>query len=143
QDSKDGDSYDWVWMGDTELFPNDFTFRSVPVSNAESILAYTHVTAELKQHAFYGEFYYRFLDSWTLTLGGRYFDYERTTGSGLIPDPVGPIDSAALTFQTANENDFVTKMNLSYKLTDNAMYYLEWGEGFRIGRPGGLPAVPT
>lgn len=143
QHSEDGDSYNWVWMGDPELFPANYRFRGFPVSNVNSVLAYTHASAELKQQSLYGELYYKLLDHWTLTLGGRYFDYERTTGSGVVPDPVGPIDNAALTFRTANESDFVSKVNLSYKPSDSATYYLEWGEGFRIGRPGALPAVPT
>jgi len=143
QQSEDGDSYNWVWMGDPALFPADYRFRGIPVSNVNSVLAYTHASAELTQHALYGELYYKFLDHWTLTLGGRYFDYERTSGTGVVPDPVGPIDPAALTFRTAKESDFVRKVNLSYKSSDSATYYLEWGEGFRIGRPGAFPAVPT
>src|SRR6185436_17861966 len=44
--------------------------------------------------------------------------------------------------KTVKQNDHIHKLNLSYKLTDDAMVYGTWSKGFRpggINRRGSLP----
>ncbi|MDC0000216.1 TonB-dependent receptor [Porticoccaceae bacterium] len=101
----------------------------------------------VNQKAVFGELSYAITDQLTATLGGRHFDYERTTtnqfvfGNGALPPGV-PV--------AVNETGQTYKANLSYTPTEDVLVYAQWAEGFRIGRglaPVNLPCdiqgIPT
>ena len=101
----------------------------------------------VEQKALFGELSYTMTDQLTATLGGRYFDYERTSvsqyvfGSGALPAGVA-VD--------VNETGQTYKANLSYTPSEDVLVYGQWAEGFRLGRglaPENLPCdllgIPT
>ncbi|MDB4077728.1 TonB-dependent receptor, partial [Porticoccaceae bacterium] len=88
------------------------------------------------QKAFFGELVYNLSEQLSLTLGGRYFDYEQkrvltfNNMFTLLEDDVRPETVSSETGQRY-------KANLSYALTEDIMIYGEWAEGFRLGKAQG------
>jgi outer membrane receptor protein involved in Fe transport len=85
----------------------------------------------LKQKAAFGEMAWDILPDWTLTVGARRYDYERselTSSGGGFYGEVSPTPIAA------DETGTSFRGNLSYSLSDNAMVYTSWSQGFRLGR---------
>ena len=98
----------------------------------------------LEQRAAFGEITYRFTDSLALTVGGRYFDYEKSAvtattkafpqlGIGLSPPTKFEFD----------EDGFVSKVNVSYRLSESAMVYAQANEGFRPGGANQTLSLPV
>jgi outer membrane receptor protein involved in Fe transport len=83
--------------------------------------------------ALFGELYYKFLQNFTLTLGGRYFYLQQeseSVGNGFFFG--GPDDSGDLKSQ---QTGFIPKVALAYALTDNSNIYALFSKGFRPGGP--------
>jgi iron complex outermembrane recepter protein len=86
----------------------------------------------------YGELYYKFLDRFNLTLGGRqYWLHQRTDftangfqNGGLTPS--SPLDNSQVGFDP--------KAALSYQVTDQSSIYVSASKGFRAG--GSQPYPP-
>jgi iron complex outermembrane receptor protein len=90
---------------------------------------------------------YKFNDSWTLTLGGRYTKDEKD--SGLI-DPNMPelADKGSLSNPFEESwSEFTPKASLSYRFNPDLMVYGLYSKGFRAGgfngRPGTYDAAAT
>jgi outer membrane receptor protein involved in Fe transport len=102
---------------------------------------------ELEQTAVFGELGFDVTENFTITAGGRWFDYERTFNlhqeaplgfTGTLPngDPTGTDADTQ-----SNESDTVGKLSLTYRIDDDRMVYFTWSEGFRIG--GANPLRPS
>lgn len=110
-----------------------------------------------KDRAIFGEVSFDITDKLTATGGLRYFETENSLegffgfGAGFAPglgegqcfDP-NPYRGAPCKNldKTVEEDDTIHKLNLSYKLTQDAMVYATWARGFRpggINRRGTLP----
>ncbi len=93
----------------------------------------------LEQRAAFGEITYRFTDSLALTLGGRYFDYDKSavteTTVGFAPLKV---NVAPPTLFESDEDGFVSKVGVSYRAAERVLIYAQANEGFR---PGGANQV--
>jgi len=86
-----------------------------------------------KQTAVFGELTYAFSDSWSATVGARWFDQETEI---LIDDfRVLPNGAPFRTEHVSDESDTTYKLNVSWQATDNALFYATWSEGFRQGGP--------
>ena len=108
-----------------ELSINAF---GTPFGSSNPLLDENFTDRKLDQLSFYGEFSYDLSDSLTLTVGGRRFDYDRTTrdiGEGIFGSRDNPSQ-----FDETGTN---LKANLSYKPNDNSLVYMQWSEGFRLG----------
>lgn len=94
---------------------------------------------ELKQTAAFGEATYAFTPKLNLTLGTRYFHYERTIGGNTVV-PLDLINAKlnAYTVVKSSESKWVSKVNLAYQATSRILLYTEAAEGFR---PGGVNQV--
>ncbi|HWN05753.1 MAG TPA: TonB-dependent receptor [Steroidobacteraceae bacterium] len=95
---------------------------------------------ELKQKALFGEVGFDVTENFTITAGGRWFEYERFyrlrqehpigfTGFNLLDDAVDNDESGS-----------VMKLNLTYNIDDDHMVYATYSEGFRNG--GSNPVRP-
>jgi outer membrane receptor protein involved in Fe transport len=95
---------------------------------------------DLKQKAVFGEVGFDLTDNFTITAGGRWFEYETFyrlqqehpigfTGVNLLDDAVDTSESGS-----------VMKLNLTYKIDDARMVYATYSEGFRNG--GNNPVRP-
>jgi len=94
----------------------------------------------LKQKALFGEVTYAFDSQWELTLGTRWFDYERVDTE--LPGryfATGPV--ALGSSLSSDERGTTSKVNLSYTPGDNINLYAQWSEGFRLGFGQPLPTT--
>ena len=77
---------------------------------------------------------YAFSDAWTLTLGGRWTEDEKTT------DQAGVVTAGA----GADWNEFTPKLALKYQLNDDSMIYGLYSRGYRAGGFNGrVDAIET
>lgn len=102
---------------------------------------------ELQQKAVFGEIGFDVSDNFTITAGGRWFDYDRDftlhqespAGFTASLPGVGPTLTDATT-QT-DESGSVVKLNMSYRFDQDRMVYATYSEGFRVG--GSNPVRPN
>ncbi len=90
----------------------------------------------IHQVALFGEASYEFSERWSVTLGGRRFDYDRKFteegqkyGGVLIPEP----------FKIDEPGDTL-KAGIEFTLNDETMLYATWAQGFRLGRGQQVPS---
>jgi iron complex outermembrane receptor protein len=79
----------------------------------------------------FGEVYYKFLEKWTLTLGGRQYWLHQTTdytADGFLNG--GPTPSQP---QANSQSGFNPKVALSVQASDSTMVYASASKGFRSG----------
>ncbi len=91
----------------------------------------TQTDVDSENYALFGEFNWIFAEDWQLTLGGRYTEDKlefETVAEGtdnLVFGPEGSVQNEV------KENDFSSKAVLQWNLTDNAMTYLSYVEGYK------------
>ena len=102
---------------------------------------------ELEQRAVFGEIGFDVTENFTITAGGRWFEYDRTFNLHQ-ESPAGftaalPFTGPTLTeAQTQSKDDgTVGKVNLTYRIDDDRMVYATWSEGYRNG--GANPVRPN
>ena len=96
---------------------------------------------ETEQRALFGEVGFDVTENFTITAGGRWFEYE-TKYRLQQQSPPGStwfkfLDDAVDT----DESGSVMKLNLTYDISDDRMVYATYSEGFRNG--GNNPVRPT
>jgi iron complex outermembrane receptor protein len=110
-----------------------------------------------RDYAAFGELSFDITDKLTLTGGGRLYKFDNSlvgffgySNPGYSSNPVyacqGPavVDGSPCTNldKRTKKTDFIHKLNLTYKFTDDVMMYATWSRGFRpggINRRGSLP----
>lgn len=132
---------------DYESTPSfDFWQTNYGVDPGTTDNSFYHAKNDLvtEQYAVFGEFGYSPTDRWTFTAGLRWFDHTRTRNY-FIQQPNEHF-TANLGIARNQTSDFTKKLSVQYRLTDNAMLYALFADGFRAGgrnvvRPGTvLPA---
>ncbi|AGH50881.1 TonB-dependent receptor [Sphingomonas sp. MM-1] len=104
-----------------------------------TVLLQRHVGDKLKQKALFGELAYTLFDRLTLTGGLRYYQYDKlvsgdtTIGFPLLGTPAAPYAEFA-----SDNNGWLYKINIAYKLNDNVLIYGQAASGYR---PGGVNQV--
>jgi outer membrane receptor protein involved in Fe transport len=103
----------------SELAPGDLASRTVSSNR-------------VTEKAVFGEASFDIIDTLTLTLGGRLFEYRTRPRLQYLPnaDLIPPFDYAPA---TAKDSDFVPKASLTWKPSKDFMVYGLYSEGFRIG----------
>ena len=86
----------------------------------------------VEQKAVFGEISYDIGEALKFTLGGRWFEYDKTEMQLDDNSPVFFIPEFDL---DSSENGSSYKANLTYTPTDDALMYAQWSEGFRLGKP--------
>ena len=79
-----------------------------------------------------------------MLLGGRWYEVDRTISYN-NDKPLG-YQFTAETNRQAKDDGFLPKYGLSYNLTDEAMIYAAYSEGYRVGgtnRGRGIPTLPV
>ncbi len=119
------------WTGDVALYDDDF-FGPIPAPfGAVSQFDYNVEDKSVKQKAIFGEVSYEFTEKMELTLGGRWFEYERDNNLGGVGIFTGsPFEIANLKSKESGAN---YKVNMSYRPDDDTLIYGQWAEGFRLG----------
>lgn len=92
-----------------------------------------------KQVALFGEASWQFTDQFKATIGARFFEYDQEfiTLSYLTPTPTTSVLSSR------NRTGETFKANLSWTPNTNALFYVQWAEGFRLGAPLSGPPQQT
>lgn len=101
------------------IAPGDFTQRTVNTNDVEEI-------------ALFGEVSYTFADVFTVTAGGRLFEYTSDPRLEFLPNAnlIPPFEYQP---GAKKESDFIPKVSLTYKPSESFMLYALYSEGFRIG----------
>ncbi|WP_026091295.1 TonB-dependent receptor [Blastomonas sp. AAP53] len=101
----------------------------------------------IKERAIFGELTYNVTPEWQITGGLRYYGYdlERFGGSTLpyFDGPVASDDDIPSSQGQASASGVVYKANTSYKFGDDALVYLTYSTGYRLGgaNTGAAPCV--
>ncbi len=119
-----------------------------------------------RDKAVFGELAFDFNDSFTATIGARYFEYENSlfgfngfvrhcTGQYIdgdfvaIPAAEGgevqyPCFDTRVLDDVAEGDDWAYKVNLEYHMNDDKLFYVTWSEGFRAGgvNRARVPGIP-
>lgn len=127
----------------------------VPGTNDD--IWYTKQLRVDRDYAAFGELSFDITDKLTLTGGGRLYKFDNSlvgffgyNNPGFSSNPVyacqGPpiVDGSPCTNldKRTKKTDFIHKLNLTYKFSDDVMMYATWSRGFRpggINRRGSLP----
>lgn len=91
-----------------------------------------------EQLAFFGELSYQLSDEWSVLVGARYFDDERTE-EDFEPGTVAGLQAFGIPVKREESFDKLTgRLNVAYTPTDDQLYYLNVAQGFRSGiaQPG-------
>ncbi|MDB4077559.1 TonB-dependent receptor [Porticoccaceae bacterium] len=120
-----------IWDGSEETIP-DF---GTPAGASRTVYLFSK-EIDYQQKALFGEISYAFNEQWELTAGGRYFDYKRRDIIPEVPATESQFAPAPTDFST-DEQGQTYKANLSYMPDDDSLIYLQWSEGFRLGRGQG------
>ena len=104
--------------GDT-LAPGDLSERTISSNR-------------VTEKAVFGEASFDIVDKLTLTVGGRLFEYRTRPRLQYLPNAnlIPPFDFSPA---TSKDSDFIPKVSLTWKPSDDAMIYALYSEGFRIG----------
>jgi len=105
-----------------------------PFGVGNSLINQQYIDRELTQKAIFGELSYALSEQVEVTFGARRFDYEkdtRTIGLGAFS---GSEDSPSST----DEKGTTYKANVSYRPSDDQLFYAQWSEGFRLGNTQNL-----
>jgi iron complex outermembrane receptor protein len=110
------------------------------VINPNDLTAWRHVGTDTKQTAFFGEVSWKPVDKLTLTGGLRRFKYDKTvSGQVLISNFITQSYVGPAAQVDAGADGWVSKLNASYQVTSDVMFYAVAAKGFR---PGGANNVP-
>lgn len=117
--------------------------QSLWVEGIENLYFRTDQEREDSQFAIFGELTYDISDSVSITGGARWFDEEATIsgvvgydGTAYVPSPGKDTHVNA----KATNDDVIFKANLTWNVSDEALLYFTWSEGYR---PGGVNREPT
>jgi outer membrane receptor protein involved in Fe transport len=119
---------DSLWFGSLESNP----------FGTDSNLGHYHEKRILKQRSVFTEASWKFAPDFTLTGGVRAYHFDRTQHR----DSDGPFYGPTDTTESTDASGTSFRGNLSYKPSDNALVYVGWAQGFRLGKPqAGLTPV--
>ena len=126
-----------------------FTFL---VDRPDDLEYFSQVRTELVESAVFGEVGYDLTDRWTVTVGGRYYDYELKEFSAVDfplfdlsfePQTLDQIRNQPFDDELGQSDDgFLYKFNTAYEVTDDILVYATVSEGYRIGNSNGLGPCP-
>ncbi len=136
------ESVDWVaglyyYTSDTgSVIQTDFNQDSVLALFGEITTVNDHMI-DVDSFAVFGQVTYRFADQWALTLGGRYTEDEKASTRRYTGNH-SPAFAAVLGADyevdfDAEWSSFDPMLSLDYSVSDRALIYLSWRNGFKSG----------
>ncbi len=112
---------------------------------------FSQARTELVETALFGEIGFDVTDKLTVTVGGRYYDYELKSFSqvdfplfdpGFVAPSLAMVGDATTTLSQADDG-FLYKFNAAYDATEDLLIYATVSEGYRIGDSNNLGACPA
>tara|TARA_B100000963_G_scaffold215565_1_gene188048 strand:- start:3613 stop:5868 length:2256 start_codon:yes stop_codon:yes gene_type:complete len=108
-------------------------FGAVPTQDPLIVVPlYNYTHQETDSMAIFFEGDYDINDQFTLTVGGRYIDEEKSSNACQGPGPY-PDCSQINTFAEKTFTKFTPKVALSYQSNENMLYYISYSQGYRSG----------
>lgn len=123
---------------------------------------FSQAFSKLEESAFFGELSYDITEKWSVTVGGRYYQYDLESFSDVdfplfdpdfLPVGVSALESSLRSdfaagspngTERTSQSDEGTlfKFNTSYQVTDDILGYFTVSEGYRIGNENGIAVCP-
>jgi iron complex outermembrane receptor protein len=112
--------------------PAQFGGQSGDVLAPRDLSERTISSNRVTEKAVFGEASFDIVDQLTLTVGGRLFEYRTRPRLQYLPNAnlIPPFDFSPA---TSKDSDFIPKVSLTWKPSDDVMVYGLYSEGFRIG----------
>ncbi|MGB5723693.1 MAG: TonB-dependent receptor [Parasphingorhabdus sp.] len=108
--------------------------------------------SSLEEFAVFGEIGYDITEAWSVTVGGRYYDYSLKTGNStdfplfagpeFNPYPLSDIENQLALAPDQSRNGQLFKVNTAYKFGDGNTVYATFSQGFRVGGANGGDPCP-
>jgi len=119
------------------FYANYYDAAPCPIP-ATDITYWNNYKRTLKQTAVFGEVSYDITDKLTATVGGRWFQFDKTEfqqyyAPNLVPPPGSYGFGEGQTDSKGKQSDTIGKFNLQYSFDDDRMAYFTISEGFRLG----------
>lgn len=146
-----------AWGNSSEFVPGYVPFVNQPdpdldfglTDRPDALEYFSYSNERLEEMAAFGELAYTFFDQLTLTVGGRYYDYELEAVAAqdfpLFLDPsytpftLDEIKDLAFDPTLAQQDDgFLFKVNASWEVNPDLLVYATVSEGYRIGGVNGV-----
>ena len=168
--STHGGPFSWIVGGfynkfDSVSSSSEFTPGYVPYVNApplgfgltdrpDALEYFSTGRNRLEEVAFFGEASYELFDGFSITLGGRYYNYDLQSVSTvdfplfepLSYQPLTLAEIGALAFDPAlaqSDDGFLFKANVAWEISDDFLLYGTVSEGYRIGGVNGVGPCPA
>lgn len=100
-----------------------------PFGPDNTLLDLNYVFRDVEQKALFSEVSYDLSQTLEVTLGARFYRYDRVANS-MSGGVLSGDDTKRAEFDESGSN---FKANVSYRPDDDSLYYLQWSEGFRLG----------
>lgn len=147
------------WGSSSEFTPNYVQFTLDAGTNVgqvdrpDALEYFSFSNSRLEEMAVYGEASYELFDQFTITLGGRYYDYKLEAVAddvlplfeGLDYVPLGLDEISQLAFDPAlaqADDGFLFKVNAAWEVNPDLLLYATVSEGFRVGASNGRSSCP-
>lgn len=109
------------------------------IRDPDDVFMLRTIDDDLEQFAAYGEGVYPISPAVALTLGARYYRYDKSVaGQVLIEDVLSSVEPAPFRSTASREDGWLLKANLAWQVRENVLGYVQAAQGFR---PGGVNQV--
>ena len=125
------EEFDRHTIGVTNWIGSLASLQELGVNNPRDLFN-SNLDYDVQQTAVFAEVSYDITDRLTTIIGGRWFDYDREDAFVISGPIAGGFRS---TGGETSETGTTFKINTAYNLSDDALVYAEWAQGFRLGRP--------
>ena len=139
-----------TWGSSTEFTPGYSAF--VGATPGADLEYFSIANDETEETAIFGEIGYDITDRWSVTVGGRYYEYDVQA----VASQSFPLGNAAFVRSSLDEikdtpfapdlaqsrSGELFKFNTAYDITDDVLVYFTYSEGYRIGGRNGVTPCP-
>jgi iron complex outermembrane receptor protein len=138
--------WDYTQWRSCDLADQGYDLFTCPAPEVNDVWYQDSYRRDITQVAAFGEVDYNFTDALRLTVGARWFEYDRYVVNDRqwplhMPVEAIGIDGEGASIEEAVESDTTFKVGLSYNLSEDKMIYALASEGFRLGGSNNPKAV--
>jgi len=138
--------WDYTQWRSCDLAGQGYDLFTCPAPEVNDVWYQDSYRRDITQTAAFGEVDYNFTDAVKMTVGARWFEYDRYVVNDRqwplhMPVEAIGIDGEGASIEDAVESDTTFKVGLSWTLSDDVMMYALASEGFRLGGSNNPKAV--
>ena len=98
-------------------------------------------TDTLEQQAVFGEVEYQLTERWTVLGGVRWYSFDIDSANQEL-QPFGGTPSEVPTRFSVDDDQVTGKLNITYNISDDALVYGTWSQGYRPGGTNDVAFIP-